>query len=240
MNVNENDVYRTPVWYPSLANYTFPTTFVKLQPEEIKELAEGNDKGDTVKQVIDRLQMPMRNISGNKFVFTDLAAPTDTSRFAGKRGAVYSPRSAWRFLAESEKIRAAAKSGKVEFICIRPFRRITRMREFRLFIYEGELSAMSQYWLTRHYHRLERNKDGFWKKAGKFVKEISWALPVKTLVIDIYFTADNDILIIDLNPWGEPTDSLLLHGWDQDWAEGPGMKTIPPPYKISGEVNVSF
>ncbi|OGV56898.1 MAG: hypothetical protein A2017_05175 [Lentisphaerae bacterium GWF2_44_16] len=231
---------RIPYWYPLLSNYTFPTSFVKLHEEEIKALAEGILKGAAVENVISRLALPMSAISGNCFVSTDSTAPTDTKRFQSKRGAVYSPESAWRFLALSEKVRKAASEGRVEFICIRPFRRMNRTREFRLFVHNGQLSAMSQYWLIRHFRRLEGPKQKFWEKAKSFISDISWLLPEKNIVMDIYFTSSDSILIIDLNGWGHPTDPLLLQSWAHDWDRETGIKLISPPIKISGKVNVSF
>ena len=182
----------------------------------------------------------MASFHGNSFVFTDCCAPTDTERFLNKKGAVFSAKYAWRNLASSPKIRESAAKGEVEHICIRPFRRMNRTREFRLFIYEGKLSAMSQYYLIRHFRRLEGIKETFWKEAEKFVNEIIWLLPVKTLVIDIYFTSDNEIMIIDINKWGDPTDPLMLNTWERDWETQSGIILMPPPIKISGDVNISF
>jgi hypothetical protein len=238
--MDANEFCRLPVWYPVLAGHTFLTSFVKLNKDEISALANGETKGKNVRDVIKQMALPMKSIPGNSFVSVDTVAPTDTDRFKGKRGAVYSPESAWRYLAKSQKVRAAAAEGKVEYVCMRPFRRMNQTREFRLFIYNRELKAMSQYWLVRHFRRLEGPKKKFWKDAKNFVEKIIWLLPVENIVMDIYFTSDNDILIIDLNPWGGDTSPLMLHTWDRDWNEEIGIQLMPPPTKISGNVNVSF
>ena len=141
---------------------------------------------------------------------------------------------------QSKKVANAAANGQVEYICLRPFRRITRAREFRLFIYKGELSAMSQYHLNRHYRRLEGVKDKYWKQAVEFVKKTVWRLPVDTLVMDVYITSSKGFLIIDLNPWGEPTEPLMLDNWDRDWNTPAGIVLMPVPIPISGDVNISF
>lgn len=238
--MTDEKMCRTTYWYPLLANYTFFTVFVKLHENEIQALANGEQDSQEAKDVISRMTIPMHNITGNCFVFTDSSAPTDTERFEKKRGAVFSAKSAWRFLALSEKVRAAAKDGKVSSVCIRPFRRMSKPREFRLFIYDGKLTGMSQYWLIRHFRRLEGPKQEYWEKAAKMVDEISWLLPVKNVVMDIYFTSSGKIIIIDLNTWGEPTDPLLFRTWQRNWAEVAGIKLITPPTKICGDVNVSF
>jgi hypothetical protein len=117
---------------------------------------------------------------------------------------------------------------------------MSQPREFRLFIKDGHLKALSQYWLVRHFRRLEGRKKDFWEKAVKLVEKISWLLPSSTIVMDVYFTSAGEILILDFNPWGDPTNPLMLKTWDQDWNETPGIRLIPPPEKVGGDINVSF
>ena len=246
--MKSDDFLRMPVWYPILAEHAFVTSFVKLRPEAVGALASGagadgapsEEWEKTVRAVISDLAAPMALIPGNCFTSVDCCSPTDTERFERKRGAVYSPRSAWRFLAASAKVRAAAERGEVEYICLRPFRRITKPREFRLFIRGGKLNAMSQYHLLRHFRRLEGVREHYWKLAQEFVDSIAWKLPGDDLVMDIYITGEEKVLIIDLNPWGGATDPLLLRSWDRDWSEPAGIVLMEPPYKLRGEVNVSF
>lgn len=238
--MDNKDFYKMQNWYPALAGNAFPTSFLKLQPEEVEALADGALNGPIAYNVITRLRLPMHYIPGNCFVSVDTCAPTDTERFKLKRGAVYSPESAWNFLALSAKIREAAAKKEVSNICMRPFRRMNQTREFRLFIYKGELSAMSQYWLTRHFRRLEGIKDKIWEQVNEFFDEISWNLPTDTFVMDIYITSTSKILIVDLNRWGGETDPLLLGHWDRDWSNKKKLVMMPPPTKIFGDVNVSF
>ncbi|MBQ9502364.1 MAG: hypothetical protein IJU70_09435 [Lentisphaeria bacterium] len=246
MSEGTDEFLRMPNWYPYLASHAFPTAFVRLRPEAAALLAASDEEralmpGSVSKQVVEDLRQPMSKIPGNCFTSTDTCSPTDTERFLGKRGAVYSPESAWRFLLQSEKIRHSAAAGQVNFICLRPFRRINQAREFRLFIRGGVLSAMSQYWLIRHFPLLDKNGKHYWNMARKLADDVVWQLPVSDFVMDIYITRDEDILIIDLNPWGPPTDPLLLRDWDRDdWMDRPGLKVMLPPTKISGNVHVSF
>ena len=238
--MNMREFVRMPVWYPVLGAYSFPTVFINLSPDEIKALHRSETQGSVVIGVISRLKQVMSTVPGHCFLSVDECSPTDTERFATKRGAVYSPESAWNVLIQSQKIKAQIDEGKVTAICVKPYRNMTRAREFRLFIQCGELKAMSQYWLTRHYRRLEGVKHNFWNMAQKFVHAIAWSLPYDSLVMDIYFTGDNEIMVLDINPWGEPTNPLLLRTWVRDWSQPEGIFLMPPPLKISGNVNVSF
>lgn len=232
------DVCRIPSWYPRFSANSLPTSFVYLHANEIRALIAGENDTTTVKSVVERLHLAMRNYGYNRFVTVDLAAPTDTPRFQFKRGAVRSAASAWRILTHSTKVRNSAIRGEVTAICIRPFRRMEQAREFRLFIKDGKLKAMSQYWLIRHFARLEGAKEHYWAMAFDFVEKNEWALPLRDLVMDVYFTASGKILVVDLNPFGPPTDPLMLNTWEQDWSIFPGIKIIPPPTVVKGSVEV--
>ena len=231
---------RIQSWYPRLSVYSLPTNFVFLMDIEIKALQEGDSESGIAKNVIDRLESAMSKFPFTRFVGTDLVAPTDTVRFEEKRGAVRSAHSAWYFLTQSAKVRNAAQNGMVSALCVRPFRRMDSAREFRLFVKNGKLRAMSQYWMTRNYPRLEKNREKYWTLAVDFIDKNFWVLPEPDIVLDIYFTSKDEILVIDLNPFGPPTDPKMLNTWDQDWLNSMGMKLIPPPTAISGDINVSF
>ncbi len=231
---------KTSSWYNSLANYSFPTSFVKLNDEEKQLIIDGIYEGEKTLSVIHRLHGAMKVFFGSKFVFVDCAAPTDTERFKSKNGAVHSAESAWKFLVLSEKIKKSIASGQSDHICVRPYRRMGKPKEFRLFIRDKKLLGMSQLWLVRHFRRLESIKGRFWKKANEFFAEVSWLLPSVSCAVDIYFTSSGRILIVDINPWGGSTSPLMFRDWNHDWENDGGIKIIPPPIKVGGDVKVSF
>ena len=76
--------------------------------------------------------------------------------------------------------------------------------------------------------------------AEKLIKLVGWMLPLEELVMDIYISSDDRTYIVDLNPWGPPTDPLLLRSWDRDWSKPVGIVLMDPPAKLSGNVDVSF
>ena len=138
-----------------------------------------------------------------------------------------------------EKAKEELKSGRSERIVIRPYRRMDKTREFRLFVYEGKLSGMSQRILERHFRRLEGRREDYWKRAQDFIDEVSSFLVDKNVAIDIYFTSDGSVLIVDMNQW-EECDPLLFRKWDRDWSEVSGLKLMSEPIKMQGDVKVSF
>ncbi len=143
-------------------------------------------------------------------------------------------------LRSSNKVRAALNQNLTSRLYVRPYRHINTIREFRLFFYQRELKAMSQMNLQRHFARFDKKHDYLWNEAQKLAVNIGPWLPRDNLAVDIYFCANGDILIIDMNQWGEPTDPLLLRTWDREWREIIGLKLIPPPMKMRGNISISF
>ena len=239
------DFCSMPVWYPALAEWSFPTSFIRLKDEVCRYLAADDEERSRFDEtlsagVIEELRKVMNRMSGAQFISVDNCSPTDTERFETKRGAVHSPESAWSFICKSQKIRESAAKGEVRHLCIRPYRNMTLAREFRLFVADGKLAAMSQYNLIRHFYRLDGVKEQYLKLAEEFVRSIAWKIPLEKLVIDIYITSSGKVMVVDLNTWGEPTDPLLLRSWERDWSEPAGIILMDIPCKVTGNVNVSF
>ncbi|MCQ2379437.1 MAG: cell division cycle 123 family protein [Victivallaceae bacterium] len=239
-----DDLMSLPKWYPVLHAYTFPTSFVTLTDEQLAILRR-DDSADcisypAIKELLATMRNELEDISGNCFAGVDCCSPTDTDRFRDKRGATYSANSTLLNLMHSDKVREAIREGKVTSICLRPFRRMQPAREFRLFITCGELVAMSQYHLTRHFRRLAGAREKYWNLAYDFVKVVRNLLPDENIVMDIYVSATGTIYIVDFNPWGEPTDPKMLIRWDRDWSKEIGIVLMEPPLPLSGDVNVSF
>ena len=234
-----------PGWYPRLGAYAPFTTFVAL-PEDAQRYLASTER-DTFEgaraleeRMIELFKRPLEAFSGNVFVSVDRCAPTDTERFREHYGAVHRANQVWNILCASEKVRRSAARGEVSCVCMRPYRRMNVTREFRLFIRNGGLVAMSQYHLIRHFRRLEGVREKYWTIAAKLIGMIGWMLQERDLVMDVYISSDDRIRIIDLNPWGPPTDPLLLRSWDRDWSVPAGLVLMDPPAKISGSVDVSF
>jgi hypothetical protein len=227
-------------WYDSLGQFSFPTAFVKLRRAEVEAFLRSDPEDAAARDVIARMQLLMRDLPGSCFVSADVCAPTDSESYGTGPSIAYGL-VAWRLLTGSQKVRSAFEQGLTERITIRPFRRMNRTREFRLFFQKRTLVGMSQYNLDRHFARLAKRERELWRRAVKFAEQILDFLPADDLVVDVYFTSDDQVLIVDLNPWGSPTDPLLFKTWDRDWnGESSDIKLIPGPVKMKGEVSVSF
>ncbi len=232
-------------WYSSLGSLSFPTLFIRLAPEEKAALLSGDAECPAATTVINRLDEAIRaqprlpGLPGSAFAGADICAPTDSPKYRPGTS-VGSGEEAWRLLASSPKVQAAFRDGRTERLTIRPFRRMDKTREFRMFFRGGKLLAMSQYCLERHFRRLEGRKAEIWQRGLDLAAAMTPFLPDTTLTADCYLKSDGEMMLVDLNPWGPPTDPLLFRNWDRDWENAGGLKLIPPPVTMGGDVKVSF
>ncbi len=227
-------------WYTSLGNYTFPTVFVRLTDDEIKAIQDKTRSSKVVTKFVSKLDHAIGMLPGSTFMHADCCAPTDSDTFRKRSGAVTSGAIAWQILLESAKLQGAFESEKTERVGFHPYRRMDRYREFRVFVRDRKIAAMSQLYLDRYVPKLGKRQQHLWCSAKDFVSVICDFLPANDTVIDIYFTSRDDIIIIDMNEWGAPTDPLLLRSWDQQWDDSIGLKLVTKPVKLGGEVSVSF
>ena len=240
MNNTDKKEYPMQKWYPALSAVCFPTIFVSLTEEEIKALAAGTLEGNCVENVIGRISGGVKNLPAPRFISVDTFSPVDTERYKEKKGAVNSAKSIWNVLCSSEKVRREAAEGRVTNICIRPFRRMDVAREFRVFIRDGKFAGMSQYHLVRHFRRLVEREAEYMALASDFVEKIAPFLPEKDIAADIYITHTRRVLLVDLNSWGGNTDAKMLK-WEQlQETQKPLYGIVPPPRKISGQLEVKF
>ncbi|MCM8534724.1 MAG: hypothetical protein NE334_02175 [Lentisphaeraceae bacterium] len=225
-------------WYTSLADFTFPTMFVRLHEDEKSLLISGESNSEIEEKLCKRLEKVITALPGACFIGADTVTPDDSPLFSRKKSHAHA-KTALELIKTSPKAQEEIKSGRSERIVVRPYRRMDKTREFRLFVFEGKLSGMSQRILERHFRRLEGRREDYWQKALSFTEEIVPFLDKKNVVIDIYFTSDGNVLIVDMNQW-EECDPLLFRKWDRDWSEVSGLKLMSEPIKMQGDVKVSF
>lgn len=226
--------YPISEWYTSLGEYSFPTAFLTLSETEKAALLNGESN----KNLDQKIRLALRSFPGGIYVGTDLCAPTDSKDYVYGRG-VWSVAAARKLLSGSSQV-AESLRNHTSVLIFRPARRMSPTREFRLFIKQRQLVAMSQYHLTNHFPAIAKQKHVLWTQATEFIQSISERLPAEDVVADVYYTSSKRFILIDFNPWGAPTDPKMLRKWDIDWEQIPGIKLIPKPTHMKGEISVSF
>ncbi|KAG8440019.1 hypothetical protein GDO86_005985 [Hymenochirus boettgeri] len=83
--------------------------------------------------------------------------------------------------------------------------------EFRCFVKENRLIGVSQRDYTQYYDHISKQKGEICKAIQDFFQEhIMYNFPDEDFVFDIYKDSQGKIWLIDFNPFGEVTDSLLF------------------------------
>ncbi|RMD74827.1 MAG: hypothetical protein D6820_15945 [Lentisphaerae bacterium] len=232
--------YAVSTWYPDIGSYSFPTVFLRLSRQHVEAIFNQDPEQPAAKDLIARCDYIIDHLPGSCFLHADTVAPDDAPAFKASEGAVHYGITAFTYLATSRKVHTALRQGETCRIGLRPYRRMDHSREFRLFIHNRRLFAMSQRFLKKHHPRLQRRAAEIWEQAQNFVNDIAPLLPLETLCVDVYLTSTVHFMILDLNPWGPPTDALLLRHWEHDLDNPLGLLLVKKPNRISGDITVSF
>ncbi|KAM5172453.1 translation initiation factor eIF2 assembly protein isoform 1-T1 [Mantella aurantiaca] len=87
--------------------------------------------------------------------------------------------------------------------------------EFRCFVKENKLIGISQRDYTQYYDHICKQKEDIQRSIQQFFKKnIQYNFFDEDFVFDIYRDSEGKVWLIDFNPFGEVTDSLLFT-WDE-------------------------
>uniref|UniRef100_A0A8C1WQ55 Translation initiation factor eIF2 assembly protein n=2 Tax=Cyprinus carpio TaxID=7962 RepID=A0A8C1WQ55_CYPCA len=87
--------------------------------------------------------------------------------------------------------------------------------EFRCFVKENKVIAISQRDYTQHYQHIAKQEASISSSIlGFFRDHIQYRFPDEDFVLDVYRDSSGRVWLIDFNPFGEVTDSLLFT-WEE-------------------------
>jgi len=87
--------------------------------------------------------------------------------------------------------------------------------EYRCFVKDNELIGVSQREATDYYHHIRKERESIVKDISTFYHEkIKNKFPQKSFVFDVLRTCKDVVELVDFNPYGKITDSVLF-----DWEE---------------------
>ncbi|XP_028014704.2 cell division cycle protein 123 homolog isoform X3 [Eptesicus fuscus] len=114
--------------------------------------------------------------------------------------------------------------------------------EFRCFVKENKLIAISQRDYTQYYDHISKQKEDICRCIqGFFKKHIQYKFLDEDFVFDIYRDSRGKVWLIDFNPFGEVTDSLLFT-WEElisernlkgDFSEGDALEQDSPAFRCT-------
>nr|KAF6386267.1 cell division cycle 123 [Myotis myotis] len=114
--------------------------------------------------------------------------------------------------------------------------------EFRCFVKENKLIAISQRDYTQYYDHISKQKEEICRCIQDFFKKhIQYKFLDEDFVFDIYRDSRGKVWLIDFNPFGEVTDSLLFT-WEElisernlkgDFSEGGALEQDSPAFRCT-------
>ncbi|XP_032205296.1 cell division cycle protein 123 homolog isoform X2 [Mustela erminea] len=120
--------------------------------------------------------------------------------------------------------------------------------EFRCFVKENKLIGISQRDYTQYYDHISKQKEEICRCIQDFFKKhLQYKFLDEDFVFDIYRDSRGKVWLIDFNPFGEVTDSLLFT-WEElisgrnlkgDFSEGDTLEQDSPAFRCTNsEVTV--
>ncbi|CAL8405357.1 unnamed protein product [Arctogadus glacialis] len=87
--------------------------------------------------------------------------------------------------------------------------------EFRCFVKENKLIGICQRDYTQYYHHISKQEENVCQAIQTFFQEhIRYNFPDEDFVLDVYRDSCGRVWLIDINPFGRVTDSLLF-SWEE-------------------------
>lgn len=164
---------------------------------------------------------------------------------------VYSAEEALELLLDSKRIAFDLKLDlqfPEEFttsIIVRPWISIPLHSEFRAFVCNGKMNAISQYYSWCYFETLAQKKDQYLQWILEFFERIQQKIKLVDYVIDFVVLDSGQVLVLELNPFNPSTGGCLFD-WKNDQKilkEGPLEFRILPAavvHSLHGKLNANW
>ncbi|MFF2531238.1 ATP-grasp domain-containing protein [Brevibacillus sp. NPDC058079] len=209
---NEVNTFITK-WSHELMNFSIPTVFFPLTAEERDQfltLMFPEKETEEVKKVhsyfSDKISPAFEEFPDGIFLRNDRRSPKDSDSFFTRDGivAAKSPEQAIGFCLYSERMymdfKDAQRWNHLPVLVARKWMELKREREFRCFVKEGRLFAITQYDYHDSYVWVLQNETQVLERIKTFFEQIREYLPCSTIVFDVH-VGDDNVLLIETNPY---------------------------------------
>lgn len=109
------------------------------------------------------------------------------------------------------------KNNRIQLV-LRKWANLYESQEFRCFVRENHLVAVSQRHADQHFEHLTKEKDEILELINDFLQEHVIGTfsggRLSSFVVDVYVDRHDRVWIVDFNVWGDRTDSLLFT-WEE-------------------------
>ena len=108
-----------------------------------------------------------------------------------------------------------AQSAVQYCLVLRKWREVNPGTEWRCFVKDGRLVAACQRDTASHYSHMAREEESIRRDLVTFFREqIRDKFPLSSYVFDVTRPGKDRVILMDFNPFGNPTDTLLFESWE--------------------------
>ncbi len=124
--------------------------------------------------------------------------------------------------ATTEVVDPSFSSSDVKYqLVLRKWSNLYPSQEFRVFVRQRQIRAISQRQATQYYPHVFERLDHYQQLIEQFWDIHKERAPCDDVVMDVYIDKNDRVWLIDFNVWGSRTDSLLF-----SWSELTGLDDI--------------
>lgn len=211
----QRGVFYLDQWYNLLDDVTFPSFFIDIKPSHrvaIRDRDMGNlrDLENEIKKYM------KKHKDWVWFAKLNSVSPKDGTK-SGKELKFTDSDDIIRRFMDCNRTRVFICEDPTSSIVLRKWYDIPENMEFRCFIREKKLRAISQYHCEDFFPELVAQKEDLLYKIKTFYTELSNRIPYEDAVMDVAIL-DEKVLIIEFNQFGAETScGSCLYNWDLDY-----------------------
>ena len=207
------------------------SVIVQLTPSEIAVLKQAACIGiytlkiselykEEIQQIIEKIETNLPKVQSKIiFVRNNECSPKDSPLW----GACITAEEIVTLLISSMRIFRVLNRGVVDenILILKPWVYIDRSTEYRVFIYNGQITGISQYYLYEYFDRNILDFEKYFEKLVYKIQQLYYNFKhlYKTCVMDIYIHHDEEqtVQLIEFNPFGAKYSSgSALFNWVTD------------------------
>lgn len=191
--------YMMDYWYPRVSDMTIPAIFVEIPSGDFVNVFDGREFAGS-----DDFILQLENAIGGKkhFIKTNNRSPKDWSypdapSASNAKEAIHALAGSMRILDDCVDLMDIAPF----YAVVRPWVDIDPKYEFRCFVKNGKMIAVTQYFYDRYFPGLDIEAGGIKEKIEIFHQALAERYPVKDYVFDVYINSGT-VILIEINPYG--------------------------------------
>lgn len=193
-------------WYDDLSYLTFKSILIELDKDDIAILLDPMKVEDKLIDKINSFDIPFDYV----FVRLNSLSPKNDNKINNNKNLAIS---IIDLIRQSQRCTDTLKLNWPHYLMLRQWIDINPQSEFRCFIYQNRLTAISQYHCYDKYNYI--NKNIIKNRIIQFYKDNYDKFIYEDCIVDLIVT-NSDVTIVEFNSFASGISGSALYNWDLD------------------------